>query len=316
MRALFSEILERPGGNHIAQCRCRHKDDSWQWIETAVSNFLADPAVQALVCNYRDITDRKAAEQHAHELRLAGQIQRGFLPLAIPAVAGFDLAGVSYPAAAAGGDYFDFIPLGDDTLGLVIGDVSGHGFASALLMAETHAYLRALALSYRPSGRRCTDNLGQLIALLNRALVSEKAEDHFLSLLFACIDLRTHNFVYVNAGHPTGYILDSSGAVRHQLSSTCLVLGIEAQGDFSAGEPLILERGDLVVFLTDGILEARAPDGSLFGTDGALKIIRYYRRDCAHVMANNLHHAVRAFCQGMPQDDDISVIVAKVERGP
>jgi PAS domain S-box-containing protein len=316
IKTLFGEILQQPGCNRVALCRCRHKDESWRWIETGVANYLADPAVQALVCNYRDVTERKSAEQQAHELRLAGRIQQGFLPRNQPAVPGFDIAGVSYPAAVTGGDYFDFIPLGNDTLSLVIGDVSGHGFASTLLMAETHAYLRALALSYQHSGRRCTDTLCQLIALLNQALVTDNAEDHFLSLLFGCINLRTRNFAYVNAGHPPGFILDSSGAVKRWLTSTSLVLGIEAEVDFPTGEPLILQSGDLVVFLTDGILEARAPDGSFFGTDRALKVVRHYRRDSARDIANNIHHAVRAFCQDLPQEDDISVVVTKVDGAP
>ena len=213
--------------------------------------------MRAIVSNYRDVTHRRQAEQHASELRLAQRIQQRLFPT-LPRPAGYDVGAGSYPATATGGDYFDFLPLGDGGLGIVIGDVSGHGFGPALLMAEVHAYLRALALSYQENGRRSADGVGRLVSLLNQALNRELASDHFVTLMLGRLELATGNFVYVGAGHPWAYVLDAAGTLKARLKSSSLPVGILPDGDFAASGAVRLEAGDLVVFLTDGVLDARS----------------------------------------------------------
>jgi serine phosphatase RsbU (regulator of sigma subunit) len=172
-------------------------------------------------------------------------------------------------------------------------------------MAETRAYLRALTLT--------RGDVGDIITLVNRALVNDVANDHFVTLLLGQLDPSSNSFRYTNAGHTQGYILDSANEVKSVLESTGIPLGIDANSAFDTSPRIPLAPGDLVLLLTDGIVEARAPDGTAFGSERALDIMRLYRNDPAHQLVENLYHAVRAFSQHCSQDDDITVLVLKVE---
>jgi len=250
------------------------------------------------------------------EFRLAWKIQQKLFPVAVPDVAGFedggagrrfDIAGASYPAEATGGDYFDYIPLPDGSLAIAVGDVSGHGFSSALLMAETRAYLRALARTHA--------DVSEILTLANQVL-SEDIEDAFITLLLVRLDPCGRSFVYASAGHLTGYVLDASGAVKRTLASTGMPLGIDPGREFPSSGLVALEAGDLILLFTDGAVEARAPDDSEFGVQRVLDIVRVYRRDPARYILHNLYHAVRAFSQETPQRDDITAVVVKVLPAP
>jgi PAS domain S-box-containing protein len=301
----FVRALQRCGANISAQFRLRHRDGSWRWMEMVLTNLLGEASVHAVVANYRDITDRQEIERQAHELRLARQIQENLFPAARPQLAGFDIGGVSYAADATGGDYFDFIPMPEGSLGVVVGDVSGHGFGPALVMATTRAYLRALTAT--------RSDVQEILLLTNKLVGADTRYDYFVTLAFARLEPQTRSFVYASAGHLPSYILDAAGRVKVQLNSTGPPLGLFPQIQLSACPAPTLAPGDLVVFLTDGIVEARAPDHTAFGAERALDIVRLYRRDSAHMIATNLYHAVRAFSQNEPQLDDISVVVIKVE---
>jgi PAS domain S-box-containing protein len=264
-----------------------------------------------------DITDRKRAEEELArsmaELRLARRIQQKLFPTSTPQIAGldigsatfgFDIGGASYPAEAIGGDYYDYLPLPDGNLGVAIGDVSGHGVGPALLMAEVRAYLRAFAhLSADP---------GEILRLVNRVILPDIEGDRFITLLLARLDPYSRSFTYASAGHSTGYLFNAAGEVRQPLPSTSIPLGILPECEFPSSEPIALETGDLVLFLTDGIVEARAPDGTSFGTARTLDLVRFYRRAPARDIVEDLYYAVRAYAQNQPQYDDITATVIKV----
>lgn len=264
-----------------------------------------------------DITPRKQAEAElgraTAEFRIARQIQQRLFPAATPQVQGldissvsfgFDIGGASYPAEAVGGDYYDYIPLQDGSLGIAIGDVSGHGVGPALLMAEVRAYLRAF-------GQKEQD-VGVILGMVNRILAPDVDGDRFITLLLARLDPRTRSFRYTSAGHQTGFIFDASGNVKAALKSTSMPLGILAETEFPTGDELQLETGDLVLFVTDGVVEARAPDGTSFGTQRVEDLVRVYRTATARQIVENIYHAVRAFSQNLPQYDDITATVIKV----
>jgi sigma-B regulation protein RsbU (phosphoserine phosphatase) len=239
-------------------------------------------------------------------LRLARAVQQQLFPPS-PELAGFELGGRSYPAEATGGDYFDFIPLRDGSLGIAIGDVSGHGYGPALLMASTRAYLRALAWTH-------TDP-SEMLRVANQAL-SDDLEGHFVTLFFAKLDPLRRSLIYASAGHPAGYVMDSRGVVKALLERTAYPLGVSRDADFPSVGLLTLEPGDLVLLVTDGVLEAHAPDNQPFGPERALQIVRTYQRDPASLIVTNLYHASRAFSQGAVQRDDITAVVLKVQPGP
>ena len=165
-----------------------------------------------------------------HEkLREAREIQQRLFPASPPKRAGFDIFGASFPVDVMGGDYFDYFPVQEETLGIAIGDVCGHGFGPSLLMAATRAYLRALMLTEA--------TVGTILTLANRALAADVSEGRFVTLLLARLDPRTGSFVYANAGHPPGYVLASSGEVKAELESTGCPLGLFTERELKDAPP-------------------------------------------------------------------------------
>jgi serine phosphatase RsbU (regulator of sigma subunit) len=253
-------------------------------------------------------TRRRHAEQALRstdmKLRMARQIQQKLFPAAAPVLAGFDIAGASFCAEATGGDYFDYLPMVDQGVGVVIADVSGHGFGPALLMASTRAYLRALAQTHR--------SVGHILTLANRFLTDEVSDDCFVTLLLARLEPRAGTLVYASAGHPTGYVLDAAGAVKTLLESTGFPLGIDADSEFADGPAIQLEPGELVLLLTDGIVEARSAADIAFGLERALEVVRAYRARSAKEIIIELYRTVRDFCRDKTPIDDVTAIVIKV----
>ncbi len=246
---------------------------------------------------------KRRSQQPAFQV--AREIQQRLFPPS-PRLVGFDIGGMSYPAEAAGGDFFDFLPMRDGGLGIVSGDVCGHGYGPALLMASARAYLRALA--------RTHTDVSEILDIANHVLADDLG-GRFITLILAKLDLISRSLVYASAGHTTGYILDAAGAVKARLESTGFPLGVFPGAKFPSSPNLSLQPRDLVLFLTDGIVEARAPDKTVFGTERALNIVRHYQSDPAAQIVTNLYHAVRAFAHNTPQADDITAVVLKVEAG-
>jgi sigma-B regulation protein RsbU (phosphoserine phosphatase) len=248
---------------------------------------------------------RWEADRQREEMRIARQVQQNLFPAAPLPLPGFDISGASYPAEATGGDYFDYIPLSDGSLGVVIGDVSGHGFGPALLMAELRAYLRAFLLTHT--------EVGEIVGLLNRALASDAPEGHFATLLLARLDPRTRSFAYVSAGHPTGYVLSPDGAVKAALPSTEMPLGILPDTNFTAAPAFTLHPGEGILLLTDGIVEAHTLDETLFGVERTLLVVQANWKRTARQIIDSLYGGVRSFCGITGQLDDMTVIVLKVD---
>jgi serine phosphatase RsbU (regulator of sigma subunit) len=244
----------------------------------------------------------RALEQ---EQQIVREIYQQLLPAEAPQHAGWDIHGASLCVGAAGGDYFDYLPLGNDRLGVVIGDVTGHGVGPALLMAATRAYLRVLA--------RTQSDVGAMLALANRLLAQDVSDGRNVTLLLGQLDLAQRTWVHTSAGHPPGYVLGRNGTVRSYLYSTGPPLGILPEADYTPTAGVTLEPGDVLLLVTDGVLEARDPTNEqMFGRDRALDVIRAHRRASAREMVEALCQAVRGFTEGRPQLDDITVIVIRV----
>jgi serine phosphatase RsbU (regulator of sigma subunit) len=243
-------------------------------------------------------------ERRRQEMRVARLIQQQLFPALPPACPGFEIWGASYPADETGGDYFDYMTSENSVTDIVVGDVSGHGYGPALIMAATRAYLRALAMTRA----RFTDVLG----IVNRVLTADVGGDHFVTLLLARLDPGARSLVYTSAGHMTGYILDHSGEIRSELVSTSIPLGIVAEEEFPPAPPVTLCAGDLVFFYTDGVIEATAPDGSLFGIERTLEVVRSMRGESARDIVRALEQISRQFARQEKRHDDFTAIVIKV----
>ncbi len=258
-----------------------------------------------------DVTARKRAEAEvartAAEMAVACRIQQQLFPQAPPALppdCGLDVGGGSWPAEAIGGDSFDFLSLPDGALGIAVGDVSGHGVGSALLMAIARSYLRACA--------EAEARVGAILERVNRLLAPDMEGDRYITLLLAHLDPRARLLTHASAGHVNGYVVGADGAPRRALESTGVPLGIAPSSAYPSGEPVALLPGDLVLLLTDGVMEARGPDDQPFGAKRALDLVRHYRYATARQIAGNLYHAARAYARNEPQLDDITVVVVKV----
>ena len=246
---------------------------------------------------------RYEAERMHEKLREAREIQQRLFPASPPKRAGFDIFGASFPVDVMGGDYFDYFPVQDETLGIAIGDVCGHGFGPSLLMAATRAYLRALMLT--------ETTVGAILTLANRALAADVSEGRFVTLLLARLEPRTGSFVYANAGHPSGYVLAPSGEVKAELESTGCPLGLSTEIEFEDTPARALCPGDLVLLLTDGVVEASRPDLSIFGVDRALAIVRQHQGERAEDVVRALYAGVRDFAGQQGHLDDITAMVIK-----
>ncbi len=216
--------------------------------------------VACIASQISQFIERTAAERtlrvQDQERRIAKQIQDALLPTLMPEVAGFSIAGKCVPVAAVGGDGFDFIPMPvgcQQCLGIVIGDASGHGVGAALLITETCAYLRGLALTQ--------GDVGSMLTLTNTRL-SGTPTDHFVTLLLARLDPRNKTLTYAGAGHCPGYVLDGRGNTKAILTSTGPPLGVDKLTQFPTSADVALVPNDLVVLFTDGILEPRSAEYS------------------------------------------------------
>ena len=252
----------------------------------------------------KDVTDRIRAEQRELEIAYAADVQRRLYPAAAPALPGLEIAAGTFPALATCGDYYDYLPLSNGSLGIVIGDVSGHGLGPALIMAETRAYLRFLSASGLEPG--------EVLTKINAVLYEDLDENRYVALILAHVDSSSRRLRYVNAGHTAAYHLDGAGAVKAVMESCGPPLGVLPGTVFPAIENPPLEDGDVVVFLTDGITESENASGDCLGTDAALDVVRAHRHESAQDIVQRLRQATRDFAHGAPQQDDITVVVCKV----
>jgi sigma-B regulation protein RsbU (phosphoserine phosphatase) len=239
-----------------------------------------------------------------NSLQLARQVQQRLFPTSPPEVPGLDAWGVSIPAHATGGDYFDFLSRPGSSLGMVIGDVSGHGFDSAIVMAQTRALVRAAA--------RDESDPARILSTVNALLAPDLGENRFVSMIVVDVDPQTRAIRWANAGHVPGYVIDRAGHIKLELASTGVVLGLFDDAAYTVEEGPALERGDLLVLFTDGVTEAEAPDGTMCGAEWALDVVRPHAHRSAAEILEALCDAVKLLADGSAQHDDVTAIVCRV----
>ena len=250
----------------------------------------------------RTLAQKQEAERRAaQEIEIAKQVQARLFPQIHPEIKTLEYAGLCLQAREVGGDYFDFLDLGQQRLGLVIGDVSGKGIAAALLMANLQGNLRsqsAVAL----------DHPELFLRSVNRLFYENTSESAYASLFFAVYDDQLHRLRYANCGHLAGLILKADSSVE-RLVSTGTLLGLFEEWTCTMGE-CDLAPGDTLALYTDGVTEASNDDGEEFAEQGLIDSLRRHRDLPCHALLTAIADDVRTF-DPHDQRDDITVILAK-----
>lgn len=241
------------------------------------------------------------------QLRVAGDIQRAMLPKQSPKVPGFDIAAGCVPAEATGGDFFDYIPMPDGRLGLVMGDVVGHGVGPALLATETRAYLRAFS--------RNLTSPGAVLVAANQLIYEDTSGHRFVTLFFGILDPTDRHLRFCGAGH-RAFVLCSTGEV-HQIDSEQPPLGLDVDLVQERNREIRLRPGDIFLLMTDGITEsARAGEQipwleRMFGKERAIKYLQNNRCKPAEDLVSGLFRQIRQYTKQSTHDDDMTMMIVK-----
>ncbi|MFH1965154.1 MAG: SpoIIE family protein phosphatase [Acidobacteriota bacterium] len=285
----------------------RKKTGQLIWTEQTITPMKTDCGETThYVSVLKDVTELRRQQEQEFQLRLAREVQQRYYRETSSYLAGFDIAAAAFPACETGGDYFDFLRMPDGCLGIAIGDVSGHGFGSALIMAETRAYIRSFA--------EAELDVGKILTRVNQALAADLEGGRHVTLLLGRLDPERRTFVYASAGHIPCYLMKCSGQLGLVMESTGVPLGLFAASSFESSELIFLEQGDLLAFLTDGVTEATSPEGQEFGSDRVLDILKNNCGLRAGEIVEKINEAARSFAGEQLPHDDITTLVCKVTQ--
>jgi len=235
------------------------------------------------------------------DVELAAQVQRLFLPLNKPAIDGLEIAGMMQPARGVSGDYYDYFPIDANTTQIIIADVSGKGVPAALLMSATAAAMRLEANHER--------NMLEQVERLNSGILSVSDADRYVTLLLAEIDVQKRKLQYVNCGHNPALLFRATTGTLTHLDSSCPPIGLSPE-EICELSSANLAPGDVVVFYTDGVTEAKTPLGEEFGMERLSATVRRGSSLSAEELMTDIYTAAANFC-GDDFSDDVTLLVVK-----
>jgi sigma-B regulation protein RsbU (phosphoserine phosphatase) len=273
------------------------------------------PALQSLAAQIAsalhraDEYQRELAYQRVDkELVLAAQIQASFLPVALPRVAGWQIAAALKPARQTSGDFYDALELPAGRVGLLVADVADKGTGAALFMALSRTLIRTYAFEY-------PDAPDMVLRAANRRMLTDAHTSMFVTAFYGVLDPASGQLIYANAGHNPPYLFGRPGDhAPQQLTNTGVPLGIEEAMSWST-RTVMLAPGDTLVLYTDGVSEAQNERGEFFDEARLRATVERSLGGSAADVQAALLDAVEAFAAGAPQSDDITVMVVVREIG-
>ena len=253
------------------------------------------------------ITEMAGQERLKRELEIAYQVQASFLPRTMPKVDGLDLAGMCLHASEGGGDYFDFIRLSDNKLAFVIGDVSGKGIQAAFYMTLVKGVIQTLS-TIEPSPRA-------VMKRLNEVFRNNAPAGTFISAIYGIVDSSSGEFTFARAGHNPGILKRSDQTVPEFLRPNGMAIGLtdgQLFDDSVAEVSIRLNRGDVLVFYTDGFSEAMNSKRELYGDDRLLVKVGHMGDKSASGILRLLTEDVHHFIEGAGRSDDMTMVIVKM----
>jgi len=264
-----------------------------------------DDFVREIEAQRRAMSEKQEAERRAaQELEIARQVQARLFPQTLPPVGTLDYAGVCIQARAVGGDYYDFLNLGEDRFGIIIGDIAGKGIAAALLMANLQANVRsqtAVALHH----------LQELLESVNSLFFKNTSDSAYASFFLGQYDDKTGRLLYANCGHYAPLLLRANNTLE-KLESTCTVLGLFSEWKCSVQERQ-LSPGDVLVLYTDGITETFDDAGEEFGEARLIEALHENRGLSSQPMLAAIIEKVQRY-SSHEQHDDMTLIIARCRK--
>jgi len=255
-----------------------------------------------------DYLDRLAEKERVkRELEIARQVQLSFLPRHLPKLAGLDIAALCIPANEVGGDYYDFVKLGENRLGVLIGDVSGKGVSAAFYMTLTKGIIKSsVQESLSPA---------QVLIRANQLFYENAERGIFVSLIYGVFDLEQHTFTSARAGHNPILLLGRQQQAPQFISPQGLALGLDHGNVFARNireQTLVLNQGDMLVFYTDGFTEAMNGRNEEFGETRMSEVLSNGLAGSSFDTINNIRNAVQIFSGDTPQHDDMTMVVVRI----
>ncbi len=257
----------------------------------------AAPAVRVAQLVREQQKEAQEKERIANELRVASLIQQTLLPKSEPELPGYDIAAFYKPAREVGGDFYDFLELDDGRLGLIIGDVTDKGVPAAMVMATTRTLLRASAQRF--------GSPGDVLERVNEVLVPDIPPNMFVTCMYAILDPVSGRLHYANAGHDLPY--RRRRRIAEELRATGMPLGLMPGMGYEEKE-VFIEEGDTVLFYSDGLVEAHAPDRQMFGFPRLQGLVGAHRSGGASLVEFLLSELARFTGDGWEQEDDITLV--------
>ncbi len=272
-------------------------------LATGASVFVAAQVRTYVAAAVREMQTRREHDKLKRDLEIAGEIQQGLLPPAMPQLEHYEFAAVCRPADQTGGDYFDWQELSRQRIVFSVGDVTGHGVGPALVTAACRAYVRAtLGVQSSP-----VPLLGQVNDLLHKDI----PEGKFVTLVLIDLDAQSHQFRLLSAGHgPTMLVRAGDGQIQ-TCNSQGLPLGLFE--DQTMEEPIQgnLEPGDSIVAVSDGLFEWANDSDEAYGLERLEEVVRANRHESAEGILAAMERSVGDFVGDLPQQDDVTGLVIK-----
>jgi phosphoserine phosphatase RsbU/P len=269
--------------------------------EMTLSLLLADQMSIALE-NIELYKEKIEQQRMQEEMSVAREIQRMLLPHHFPSGSNFEISALNIPSKEVGGDYYDFVVLDENQIGIAIGDISGKGVPGALLMSNLQATLRASAYGI--------DSPAEVTRRINRQITRTTSTEKFATFFYGIFNPSTQTFTYTNAGHNYPILRKKDGTCNY-LTVADLIIGVQEEFPYQ-NHTIELEHGDVLVFYTDGITEAINSQKDEFSDQHLIDSICCYDITSAEDLRNHIYDEVVKFTGSESQYDDITLIVLRV----